>query len=191
MGTVLLRLVYSLNYFVTRGADRQPNPEIWKPWCWTLERELKGHMGPISSITFAHSDTILASTTLTSGSIRIWNAQKGTPLHQFPTGSSVCVRVIGSPYHPLILAFDPMTRAGETYDAELGEPCQQPKFTGHAVFTPDGAGFISGSGSEHMTTWDFRPSLAHRERIVKGKLPSWNGKNPMLSGTRIDGPRVT
>lgn len=98
--------------------------------------------------------------------------------------------LIGSLHHPFVVAVRGMVRSTVICDAEHGNVLETVKPAGAAAFTPDGVSLVTGM--EGLTTWDFRPLMQRRERILTGEASQLDRMClPILVGKALVGDQVS
>lgn len=164
--------------------------EIWDYPARTLWRTLETRQGDSPCcLAFVHSDAILVAAVGYSHPLCTWNVEMGTTLQAINVPHSIMSRVVGSPDHSYVLAWDwPTTDHLTIHDAWGGELLGRLESQTAAKFVPDGASFISSGTREGLTIWHIRTLLEQGQR--DGGFSGSDSEGPTSTGTVLRGPQV-
>ncbi|PKX91400.1 WD40 repeat-like protein [Aspergillus novofumigatus IBT 16806] len=128
---------------------------------------LKGHTGPINSITFSHDSKLLASASYDE-TIKVWDISNGRCLQTF-NGHSMYVSSVTFSHDSKLLASASYDETIKVWDISNGRCLQT--FNGHSMyvssvtFSHDSKLLASASGDETVKVWDASNSQC---RTLKG-----------------------
>lgn len=168
-----------------------------KIWHWKTSRLWEystGHIGEITSITWANSDSIVVAVSEKSGVVCSWDFKKGTLLRTIQTDEPLSVA--GSLRHSLVLTND----SQKTFIFDAGKPSDGLRTIKErlpaAAYMPDGKSFIafSGRAPEHgPQTWGRRqvtPAMSVGSHF-DGAAPTSDDLGSLInSSTYLLGPQV-
>lgn len=141
----------------------------------------------ISSVAFAHADSILVSASFWEDSVRTWNVEDWTLLHNIQVHGVTSVAT--SFHHPFIVPFGSGSQNASVWDAKQGGHWDLSQAARSASFKQGGTSFIiSGQGGE-LATWDLPTLLEHQDKTSTGEDPPLD-QEPKLVGTTANSPQA-